>query len=275
MTTPKREKTRLLILGGTHEARSLADAVVEGLGDRVDVTSSLAGRTARPVLPAGSVRRGGFGGVAGMTRHLRAAAVDMVIDATHPFAATISAHARLACRAAKVPRLILDRAAWRRQTGDHWHLAADAADAAHIAGRLGKSIFLTFGGGDLAPFRSLAGTRFLMRRVDPPADPVPLPDCIVILGRGPFPVAGEAALMRDHRIDVVVTKASGGDLGLAKIDAARALGLPVVMIRRPPPEPGPRVDGIEAALAWIARGAGAPIPNRAGARTPRLAIGAA
>jgi precorrin-6A/cobalt-precorrin-6A reductase len=242
-------KTRLLILGGTAEAVELARACVAR--PEVEVISSLAGRTRAPALPVGEVRIGGFGGAGGLTRFLAERAIDLVIDATHPFAVRIGAHAELACREARVPRLRLLRPPWTREPGDHWIEVADLTEAAQRLPGLGRRIFLTVGHQELEAFARL-DLWFLVRTIEPPGA-LPLRHGQWLAGRGPFGVEDELALLRTHAIDVLVTKASGGEATYAKLAAARRLGLPVVMVRRPPPPPGPVVDSVEAALTWLER----------------------
>lgn len=249
---PAPEPRRLLILGGTAEAAELAGAALARFGGRLAVTTSLAGRTSRPAPLPGAVRIGGFGGVAGLAAYLAEEAVDLVVDATHPFAARISHHARLACDAAGVPRLRLLRPPWRRHSLDRWVAVADAAGAADAVPRLGRRAFLTIGAGDLEAFAAITGVHFVVRLVDPPAVALPLRSVEVLTGRGPFALAEERLLLRRHGIDVLVCKASGGAATEAKLIAARELQVPVVMVRRPPPEPGRRVADAPAALAWIA-----------------------
>ncbi len=239
---------RLLILGGTAEAAALAHALAAALPG-LDLVTSLAGRTAGvPRLP-GRVRVGGFGGAAGLEEVLRADAVDAVVDATHPFAARISAHAEAACAAAAVPRLVLRRPEWRRVHGDRWVVADDMADAAARLPGLGRRAFLAIGRQELAAFAGVAGVELVVRLLAP--SPPPLPSCRVVVGRGPFAVADEIRLLRDHAVAVVVSKASGGESTYAKIAAARALALPVLLVRRPPPPQGPAVEEVAAALAWV------------------------
>jgi precorrin-6A/cobalt-precorrin-6A reductase len=240
-----------LILGGTAEAVELARACA--VGPEVEVISSLAGRTRAPGLPPGEVRIGGFGGAAGLTRFLAERAIDRVIDATHPFAVQIGAHAELACREAGVPRLRLLRPPWIREAGDHWIEVADLAEAAQRLPELGCRVFLTVGHQELGAFARL-DLWFLVRAIEPP-DALPLRQGQWLAGRGPFSIEDEFALLRAHAIDVLVTKASGGGATYAKLAAARQLGLPVVMVRRPPPPPGPVVDSVEASLAWLERAA--------------------
>jgi len=238
---------KLLILGGTGEAASLARGVVAAFGDRLHVISSLAGRTARPATIPGEIRMGGFGGVAGLERYLTDEGVHMLVDATHPFAATMSRHARLACDGTEVPRLTYVRPRWRKQAGDHWIEVESAAEAAQAAARIGGCALVTIGIKELDYFTGIKGC--LVRLIEPPTQALPFD---VVIGRGPFTVAAETRLLMDQRINVLVTKASGGAAMRAKITAARKLGLPVIMIRRPPAEPGARVRNINAALDWIA-----------------------
>ena len=239
----------MLILGGTAEAVKLARACAER--SEVEAISSLAGRTRAPGLPPGEVRIGGFGGPGGLARFLTERAIDRVIDATHPFAVQIGAHAELACRDVGVPRLRLLRPPWTREPGDHWIEVAGLAEAAQRLPGLGRRIFLTVGHQDLEAFAGV-DLWFLVRTIEPPGV-LPLRQGQWLAGRGPFGVEDELALLRTHAIDVLVTKASGGDATYAKLAAARQLGLPVVMVRRPPPPPGPVVNSVQAALAWLQR----------------------
>jgi precorrin-6A/cobalt-precorrin-6A reductase len=234
----------VLILGGTAEARALAAALV----DRgVRVVSSLAGRVRDPALPAGEVRIGGFGGADGLAAWLTAHHVAAVVDATHPFAATMTAHAVTACAAADVPLLVLHRPGWTPQPG--WTWADTIADAAALLPTLGGRAFLTTGRTSLAAFAGL-DLDFLVRCVDPPDGPLPR-RVRVLLSRGPFTVAGERALLREHDIDVLVTKDSGGALTSAKLTAAHAEGARVLVVRRPPLPAG--VDAVATVEAAVAR----------------------
>ena len=242
------ETAKLLILGGTGEAAALARAAGATFGMCLHVTSSLAGRTRNPAALPGLTREGGFGGAAGLARYLADEGVHMVIDATHPFAATISAHGREACDQAGIPRLQLIRPRWRRQKGDHWILVDDAAAAARALADHGGRALVTIGVKELGPFAGLKGPRCIVRLIEAPAQQMPFD---LITGRGPFTVAAETRLLKDQRIEAVVTKASGGAATRAKITAARALGLPVIMIRRPPEEPGQKARSIRAAVDWI------------------------
>jgi precorrin-6A/cobalt-precorrin-6A reductase len=243
---------RLLILGGTAEAAALARAALARFGEELAVTTSLAGRTERPGPLPGDVRIGGFGGAAKLAEYLRERQIDRVIDATHPFATRISAEGRLACDMAAVPRLLLLRPSWPRHPLDRW-IEVDSIDAAAaIVGRVGRRAFLTVGKSEIAPFAAVTGVRFLVRLVDPPREKLPLRFHQIVLGKGPFTLAAERHLLQRNAIDVLVCKASGGGATEAKIAAARELSLPVIIVRRPPPEPGEAVDTVEAALDWLA-----------------------
>lgn len=240
---------RVLIVGGTDEARRLAAALVER--HDVDVVSSLAGRVTNPRLPAGEVRIGGFGGPVGLAGWLRDQKIDVVVDATHPFAERMTASAVEAAASVGVPLLILRRPGWGQGPDDDWRHVPDLAAAADLLPTLGKRAFLTTGRRSLAAFAGLDRMWFLARSVDPPEPPLPT-RLRVVLSRGPYTVEGELALMREHRIDVVVTKDSGGEMTTAKLAAARDLGLPVIVVRRPAaPEDVPAVETVEAAERWL------------------------
>lgn len=239
---------RLLILGGTGEAAALARAAQARFGAGLHITTSLAGRTRRPAALPGHVRVGGFGGAAGLARYLCREGVHRLVDATHPFAAAISRHAREACDEMDIPRLSLARPPWRKRAGDHWILVDDAPEAARELAAHGGRALVTIGIKGLDSFAGLQGARCLVRLIEPPAAPLPFD---VVSARGPFTIAAEKRLFTDQKIDVLVTKASGGAATRAKITTARILGLPVIMIRRPPPEPGPRARNIAAALEWL------------------------
>jgi precorrin-6A/cobalt-precorrin-6A reductase len=235
---------RVLLLGGTSDARRLATLLVDA---GYDVVSSLAGRTREPLLPAGRVRIGGFGGVDGLAGYLRDERIDVLIDATHPFAARITANAAAASRASRVPSLILRRPGWAASPGDDWHRVASLEAA---AARLvpDQRVFLTTGRQGLAVFAGLDRCWFLARSVEPPEGAVPRA-LEVLLDRGPFTVDGERRLMAGRRIDVLVTKDSGG--ADAKLVAARELSIPVVMVDRPALPPGPVAGTPAEALAWM------------------------
>ena len=242
---------RLLILGGTGEAAALAEAVRQRFGDRAEVISSLAGRTRQPRALPGRVRTGGFGGADGLARYLRETRIDLVVDATHPYATQISANARVACEAAGVPRLMLLRPPWAMQAGDAWVVVSDAAEAARRLPDFGNRALLTLGSGDVSAFAGLAGVFLLLRVAEEPDRP-PLPGAEWIVGRGPFVEADEFRLLTEWRIDVVVSRNSGGAATRGKIDAARRLAIPVIMIERPVPEPGTRTGDIKETIKWIA-----------------------
>jgi precorrin-6A/cobalt-precorrin-6A reductase len=238
---------RILILGGTGEARDLAAALVAA---GTDVVSSLAGRVRQPRLPEGPVRVGGFGGADGLAAFLRGEGITHVIDATHPFAATITANAARAAAEASVPLLVLRRPGW--DADPSWECAADIrAAAAAVRAWPGDGVFLTTGRRDLAAFAADDRHRFLVRTVDPPDGPVP-PRMTLILDRGPYTVERESALIREHRIGLLVTKNSGGAMTAAKLTAARDLGVHVVMVARPPLPPGSTVAAtVPEALDWL------------------------
>jgi precorrin-6A/cobalt-precorrin-6A reductase len=242
---------RLLILGGTGEAASLAEAVQQRLGDRAEVISSLAGRTRQPRALPGRVRTGGFGGPDGLADYLREIRIDLVVDATHPYATQISANARAACETACVPRLMLLRPPWEMQAHDNWIAVSDSAEAAQRIPQFGNRAFLALGSGDVSAFAGLKGVFLLLRVAETPDRP-PLPGAKWIVGRGPFHEADELRLLTEWRIDVIVSRNSGGNAALGKIAAARRLAIPVIMIERPVPEPGTRMGDIKETVEWIA-----------------------
>ncbi|CAM5394209.1 precorrin-6A reductase [Streptomyces spiroverticillatus] len=240
----------ILVLGGTTEARRLAELLAAEL-PTTRVTNSLAGRVASPRLPPGEVRVGGFGGADGLAAWLRTHEVDALIDATHPFAETISFNAAAAAAKAHVPLLALRRPGWTAAEGDRWHPVGSLTEAAAVLRALGERVFLTTGRMGLAAFAALDAQWFLMRSVDAPEAPYPA-RMEVLLERGPFTLDGERDLIRRHRIDVLVTKDSGGAATAPKLTAAREAGIPVVVVRRPPvPDGVPVADTPEAVLAWL------------------------
>ncbi|MEQ8667118.1 MAG: cobalt-precorrin-6A reductase [Rhodospirillales bacterium] len=243
---------RLLILGGTTEARQLAERTVARWGDDLTVTTSLAGRTRDAMLPAGEVRSGGFGGTAGLAAYLTDEAVDLVVDATHPFAAEISAHAADAAAAANVPRLLLVRPPWTLPEGLEVHRTPDIEGAAFALAALGAStVLVTIGHRGLEGLKRL-DARLVVRQIETHEAPLPLDNAVRIVDRPPYTLAGELALMRGHGVDAVLTKESGGAATAAKLQAAADLGIPVVMIERPPLPPGDIADSVDAAMDWIA-----------------------
>ncbi|MFD4671251.1 cobalt-precorrin-6A reductase [Lentzea sp. NPDC058450] len=231
----------ILVLGGTGEARELARRLVAA---ERKVVSSLAGRVSNPALPAGEVRIGGFGGVYGLAEWLRDNAVRAVVDATHPFARQITQNAFEACQRVGVPLLILRRPGFAPRPG--WVWVDSVAEAARTLP--GARVFLTTGRQDLAEFAGCPQW-FLARMVEPPEPPLPH-RIEVLLARGPFTVDGELELMRSRRIDVLVTKDSGGAMTSAKLDAAQQLGIPVVVVRRPPLPPAEMVASVDDAVSW-------------------------
>jgi len=239
--------TGVLVLGGTGDARRLASLLVRSF----DVVSSLAGRVREPLLPPGRVRVGGFGGVPGLVSYLRAEGIAAVVDATHPFASGMTANAALACAEVGIPLIVVQRPGWEAAPGDHWVRVPSLIDAARVLPQYGRRVFLTTGAQGLDAFAECGDQWFLIRTVDEPTGRLP-PHSEVLLARGPFTLADERALLREWRIDVVVTKDSGGAATYPKLEAARERGLPVLMVTRPELPPGlltvPTADG---AHRWL------------------------
>jgi precorrin-6A/cobalt-precorrin-6A reductase len=240
---------RILILGGTTEARRLT----ERLAGRPDlaVTLSLAGRTANPVAQPVPVRIGGFGGAEGLSDYLAKERIDALIDATHPYAAVMAANAARAAVSSGVPLLALRRPPWEAVAGDRWIAAADAGAAVRALGDASRRVFLALGRNDIAPFVQAPQHHYLVRSVDPVEPPLRVPHASYVTGRGPFTEADDHALLTTHGVEIVVCKNSGGDATYGKIAAARRLGLTVIMLRRPPLPAVPAVETIADALAWI------------------------
>lgn len=226
----------VLILGGTREARALAELLAGA--DTLRVITSLAGRTSVPAPVAGEMRRGGFGGAAGLAAFLAREKVSAVADATHPFAAEISRHAAAACARLDLPYLRLQRPAWEPRAGDDWRPAGDIAAAA-VALAPGARAFVTVGRQEIAPFLARRDVTIVARMIDPPDGPVP-DHAQIVLARPPFSLEEEVRLLARHGIGVLVCKNSGGEATRAKLDAARARGIPVIMVARPrkPAAPG-------------------------------------
>jgi precorrin-6A/cobalt-precorrin-6A reductase len=237
---------RILLLGGTTEASALARALAAA---GVDAVFSYAGRTEAPVAQPLPQRIGGFGGVAGLVDYLRAERIGAVVDATHAFAAQMSRNAVEACAVAGVPLIGLQRPEWRAQAGDQWQHVADIAGAVAALPEQPARVFLAIGKQNLAGFAARPH-HYLLRLVDAPDLP-PLPDCTVVLARGPFEVAGDLALLRQHRIGWIVAKNAGGAGAAAKLVAARELGLPVIMIARPALPARQVVGSVAEVMGWL------------------------
>ncbi len=238
---------RVLLLGGTGEARALAAA----LHPDVEVISSLAGRVPDPALPVGQVRIGGFGGVAGLTGWLREHRITAVVDATHPFAAQMSRNAVAACAATGTPLIALERRPWAAGSGDDWTHVADIETAAAALPETPERVFLAIGRQHLAAFAAKPQHHYLLRLVDPPEGALPLPDAEAVISRGPFGYDDDLELLRSRRTTRLVTKNAGGEGARAKLDAARTLGLPVIVVDRPALPPRASVETVAEVLAWL------------------------
>lgn len=224
------DKRRILILGGTTEARELARLLAAR--DDLEVTVSLAGRTIDPAPQPVPVRTGGFGGAEGLADYLATNRIDLLIDATHPFARQISVNAERAADHSDTPLLRLERTGWQPIEGDRWTPVATVKEAAAALGAEPRRVFLAIGRQEAFHFNAAPQHHYLVRSVDPVDPPLTAPSVEYLLARGPFAVEGEIALLKEHRIDVIVSKNSGGEATYAKIAAARALGLPVLMVDR-------------------------------------------
>jgi precorrin-6A/cobalt-precorrin-6A reductase len=240
---------RILILGGTTQARQLA----ERLAGRTDlaVMVSLAGRTAAPAAQSVSVRIGGFGGTEGLADYIVDQKIDAVIDATHPYAAIISANAATAARRARVPLLALRRSAWVPVAGDRWIEVDDTMGAVRALGNTSRRVFVALGRKEIEPFSDAPQHHYLVRSIDPVVPPLTVPHAVYVTGRAPFDQADEAMMLEQHRIEVIVAKNSGSDATYGKIAAARALGLPVIMLRRPVLPDVEAVENVDGAVAWL------------------------
>ncbi|KGB82385.1 cobalt-precorrin-6X reductase [Rhodovulum sp. NI22] len=239
---------RILVLGGTTEASALARALAKAGADAV---FSYAGRTSAPLAQPLPTRVGGFGGIGGLVEFLREQGITRVVDATHPFAAQMSTHAVVACGQAGVPLCALERAPWKTGPGDRWtHVPDFAAAAQALPARPGR-IFLAIGRQHLQAFAARPEHLYLLRLVDAPTGPLPLPRAEVAVSRGPFTLDGDRALMVRHGIDLVVAKNAGGSGARAKLDAARMLGLPVLLIDRPAVPDRPVAHEVAGVLRWL------------------------
>lgn len=242
----------MLILGGTTEASEIAAACADA---GIDAILSYAGRVAQPRPQPVETRIGGFGGAQGLADWIVAHGVMRLVDATHPFAARISANAVEAARLAAVPLIACDREPWTETAGDRWRRVADMEAAVAALAGPPRNVFLAIGRLNLEAFAAQPQHRYLLRLVDAPAEPLPLPHCTVVVDRGPFNVEGDAALFREHAIDCVVAKNAGGTGASAKLEAARMCGAEVVMIARPG-VPARRIARTPAeVMAWLAQDA--------------------
>jgi precorrin-6A/cobalt-precorrin-6A reductase len=242
-------RRRVLILGGTLEARLLA----EQLATRTDIeaTLSLAGRTASPRAQAVPVRRGGFGGIEGLIQYLREHRIDVLLDATHPYAATMSAHASSAAAQTHTPLIALHRAAWEPAAGDRWTEVADVEQAVQVLGQIPRRVLLALGRQEIGAVVSAPQHHYLIRSVDPVDPPLTLPHAQYLVARGPFAEEAEFALLREHAIEVVIAKNSGGAASYTKIAAARALGVAVVLLRPPVQIERAPVSSVAEAMARL------------------------
>ncbi len=239
---------RVLLLGGTTEASRMAKTLVQA---GVDAVFSYAGRTNAPVAQPLPTRVGGFGGVAGLRTFLESEHITHVIDATHPFAAGMSGNAFGACTKLNLPLIRLERPAWKAGVGDNWTMVASVEHMPAALPDTPARVFLAIGKQQIGLFATKPQHHYLLRLVDLPEEKLPLPDANVVISRGPFDVAGDTFLMREHAITHVVAKNSGGTGARAKLDAARILGLPVLMADRPV-LPGDNIAVNEAqVLAWL------------------------
>ncbi|MCY4311984.1 MAG: cobalt-precorrin-6A reductase [Rhodospirillaceae bacterium] len=248
-------RLKVLVLGGTTEAAGLAIRLADD--PRFEGKMSLAGVTVAPRRSPLATRTGGFGGIVGLTHYLDDNRIAVLIDATHPFANQMTLHAARAAGNARIPLLTVLRPPWRAEAGDQWIPVPDLRAAASALGNAPQRVFLTIGRKNLVPFRADAEHFYLVRSVDPP-DPAALPmQTVVITDRGPFDAAAEQELMAQYRITVLVTRNAGGDATRAKLTAARSLGLPVIMVDRPPAPAdstnGTVVSNVEAAWTWLER----------------------
>lgn len=245
----------LLILGGTAEASTLAQIIAK---TEVKARLSYAGRVERPRPQPIEKRIGGFGGVDGLISYLKAEQITHVVDATHPFAAQMSKHAVQACRQMQIPLLALTRPAWTQTTGDNWRVVADLNAAADVLDQPARRVMLAIGRQHLPLFYSQPQHTYLLRLVDPPQTRLEFPDHILDISRGPFTTEADTALLKQHQIEMIVAKNSGGAGAYAKIEAARHLGLPVVMVDRPHLPDRAETHRPEAVLDWL----GQPLTER-------------
>lgn len=241
-------KASILILGGTTQARELAALLAE---KNISCLLSLAGRTKAPVAQPAPVRVGGFGGAEGLAAFLRDGGFSLLVDATHPYAAQISANAAQASTMSGVPLIALRRPGWERREGDDWREVESVAEAVQALGEAPRRVFVALGRNELLPFEAAPQHHYLIRSVDPVAPPLALPQADYITARGPFAVEDERALLAERGIEIVVSKNSGGSAAHGKIEAARGLKLPVVMIARPRLPDAPGAETVEGVAALV------------------------
>ncbi|QNP29866.1 cobalt-precorrin-6A reductase [Cylindrospermopsis curvispora] len=252
---------RVLILGGTGDAIEITNKINHI--PEIQAIASWAGRTRNPVMPP-NVRIGGFGGVPGLVEYLREQKIDILIDATHPFADSISWNADRAAREVGIPRLLFHRPGWEKEAGDNWIEVGNHREAAAILHNQSmshqvfknqinpiKRVFLTIGRQEIAAFAHLERIWFLMRMIDPPAVDSKIPCGEILFNRGPFDLRDEREILTRYNIDAIVSKNSGGSATYPKIIAAREMGIPVVMVKRPPLPPGEQVTDVEAVINWL------------------------
>ncbi len=242
----------VLILGGTGDARHLADKLVDTFGDDLRVITSLAGRTTSPRQPKGEIREGGFGGAEGLAKYLEETKINAVIDATHPYAAQISRHGVEASNSVGIPLVLLDRPVWAQDPDDNWTHVPDikvAADALESA----NTVLITNGIQNLDAFKHVHGPKILVRLLEHPKTELPIKDAEIVIGRPPYNLNDEVTLFKLLGVDTLVTKNAGGDATRAKIDAARALGIRVVVIDRPNTPTANTVTNIDDAVSWVAK----------------------
>lgn len=240
---------RVLVLGGTTEASELAGLLATD--GRFEATMSLAGRTAVPRSQPIHTRIGGFGGVDGLVVWLAQEKIDAVVDATHPYADQISSNAVAACARLAIPLASVMRQPWQRQSGDNWLTVANAEDAADALGAEPRRVFLTLGRLELGAFARAPHHHYLIRTIDPPGDVTLPPDVHLLRSRGPFTGEAETALLSEEKIDIIVSKNSGGAATYAKIEAARQLGIQIVMVARPDKPRGYAIENALAAMQWL------------------------
>jgi len=242
---------KVLILGGTGDAVKLAAQLANI--PTIEVISSLAGRTKKPLALVGQVRIGGFGGAEGLAKYLQENAIDILIDATHPCAGQISVNGAIAAQLLNIPHLMLVRPQWGKVNGDYWIEVDSIAAAARAIPELVRRVFITSGRQQLEPFlersRLYPDMWYLMRSIDPPD--LELPNCKVLLDRGPFNLEQERQLLSEYQIEAIVSKNSGGDATYAKIMAARELQIPIIMVQRPVMPEGEKVTSIAEAITWV------------------------